>query len=542
MAISSPSHSREMEYHHREVDMQILTTDVLIVGSGFGAAVPALRLCNAGLNVLMIEKGPDIDPQRDLKQTQDPQYLMKYLKGLGAESLGFTYAEGLGGGSTFYEMVCLRAPSKVFDQTDTHGTRYWPKNISRSTMDPFYAKAERMMNVHQIPMDRVPKTGAVFARLFMDLGYSCDRARYASKDCIGAGFCVTGCIFGAKQSLHENYLPRAREAGLNVRTNLEALFIRPLTTSLTVEDREMNAIPLRYEVFCRDPETGEEIGIQTRLLILGGGTVGTAKLLLNSKTNLPRLSPHVGRNIAFNGSVKTVGLLAPHLPDGDMFTGQSHPGVISYEFFDSHGVTISCAKPLPIDVQASAHLVLEHETRTPAKWGSVHLELMKQFRRRMIVLYALGLTPPVAEIRRSGGGRFSVELNLTDSIRTYYHDTKEMMNSILRRNGCSIIIPKFVTYEGKEYEDIRFTTTHMVGSARMGDNPHKSVVDANGEMHFYPGIFVTDGAAIPTSLAVNSALTITANAERIAEQLAMDYGRQPIIEVNTRTDRSGVGE
>jgi cholesterol oxidase len=81
-----------------------------------------------------------------------------------------------------------------------------------------------------------------------------------------------------------------------------------------------------------------------------------------------------------------------------------------------------------------------------------------------------------------------------------------------------------VDQEGAPHEGIRFETTHMIGSCRMADSAAEGVTDAYGEVFNYPGLFVTDGAAIPSSLAVNSSLTILANAERVASHLARCYG------------------
>ncbi len=208
--------------------MQPIETDVLIIGSGFGAAAPALRLARAGLRVPVIEKGPRIDPLKDFRQTSDPRYLLKYLKSMSSHHLSLTYAEAMGGGSGFYEMVSLRAPSIVFRQTDEAGRRLWPAGLDRRALDPYYDRAEEMLHVTQIPVEKVPKTGLVFALMMKNLGYSCDRARYAERGCVGSGFCVTGCIYGAKQSLLLNYLPQAVEAGAVVETDVEALSIRPL--------------------------------------------------------------------------------------------------------------------------------------------------------------------------------------------------------------------------------------------------------------------------------------------------------------------------
>lgn len=516
--------------------MKTLTTEVLVIGSGFGAAAPALRLSQAGVQVLMVEKGKNIVPEKDFRQTQDPKYLLQYLKGISGKTIDFTYAEALGGGSGFYEMVSLRAPSSVFDQTDGGGRRLWPGALDRRVLDPYYDLAEEMLHVEQIAVDEIPKSGIAFAQLMKNLGYSCDRARYAVKGCLGSGYCVTGCIFGAKQSLHLNYLPQAKDNGVAIFTGLEAVSIQTLPEAAGVlpRQRTLAALPYRYRAICRATDTSEVLTIDAKIVILGGGTVGTAKLLLNSREHLPLLSKHVGQNIAFNGSVKAAGLLPEGFIEGDMLSGRSHPGMISYEFFDSMGITISSAKPLPVLAISSARLSLRGDTSSPADWGKANVELMKQYRRRMIVLYALGLTPPAAEIRKVGTNSFEPVLHLTDEIKGYYRNTKELLHSILERNGCRIIDVPSVDGEGQIYNDIHFGTTHMIGSCRMADSKERGVVDAYGEVFGYPGIFVTDGAAIPSSLAVNSSLTILANAERIATNLVRRFGKRHKKELFTK--------
>ena len=501
--------------------MNTRATEVLVVGSGFGAAAPALRLSKQGFRVLMIEKGKDIKPDQDFKQTSDPKYLLTYLKGMSEEHVSFTYAEALGGGSGFYEMVSLRAPSKVFDQVDNGGNRLWPGGVDRVSMDPYYSKAEDMLNVVQIGVGEIPKSGVVFSQLMKNLGYSCDRAPYAVKGCVGSGYCVSGCIFGAKQSLLLNYLPQAREAGVEILTDVEALSIRPLSTELhsTRDVRTVHALPYRYEILCRNSATNELFMVRTKILILGGGTVGTATLLLKSREHLRSLSSHVGKNICYNGSVKAAGLLPEGCIEGDMLSGRSHPGMISYQFFDSLGITISSAKPLPLQVVTTANLCLEQETRSPRHWGQAHVDLMRLYRRRMIVLYALGLTPPSAEIVQDGRESFKPSLTIDEGLRNYYRQTKTLLNSIFIKNNCKPIECRLIDHEGKEFEDIHFGTAHMIGSCRMADRKENGVVNAYGEVFGYPGIFVTDGAAVPTSLAVNSSLTILANAERISDYL-----------------------
>lgn len=510
--------------------MSIRHTDVLVVGTGFGAAAPALRLAEAGLRVVMIEKGSHIDPRADFRQTQDPQYLLKYLHSLSGDHLNLTYAEGLGGGSSFYEMVSLRAPSQAFDQVDALDRPLWPAGIDRHALDPYYDLAERMLNVEQIQPHEVPKSGLVFSLMMKNLGYSCDRARYAVRNCLGSGFCTTGCIYGAKQSLHMNYLPQAIAAGATVECDTEALSIHPLGDPRTTRAaRDVRRIHPRYEVLCRT-RAGGLVRYQAKLVILGGGTVGTARLLLGSRPYLGLLSGEVGRNIAFNGSVKAVGLLPDGFPEGDMFAGRSHPGMISYEFLESRGFTISAGKPLPLQAVAAARLRLDGDARQPDYWGQANVDLMKQYRHRVIVLVSFGLTAPGGVLEVDAQGRLALGLEPTHALQRYHDETEAVLHDILRRNGCRVVRAQFVTQGGEAREDLFFATSHQVGSCRMAERKADGVVDAAGQVFDHPGLYVSDGSAIPTSLAVNTSLTILANAERVAAGIVARYGlRSPVF-------------
>ena len=503
--------------------MRVIHTDVLVIGSGFGAAAPALRLAQAGVRVVMLEKGPHINPFTDFRQTQDPKYILRYIKGLSGDHLNFTYAEGLGGGSGFYEMVSLRAPSLVFQQRDENNRLLWPSGVDRPALDPYYDIAERMLKVEQIDEHDVPKSGLVFSMLMKNLGYSCDRARYAVQHCIGSGFCTTGCIYGNKQSLHLNYLPQAVAAGAKVECGVEALSIHPLGDPRTTErQRNLRVMDERYEVLARRYD-GRTARYRAKLVVLGGGTVGTARLLLASRPFLGLLPDHVGRHIAMNGSVKAAGILPDGAPDGDMFTGRSHCGMISYHFLESHGVTISSARAMPINVAGTTHLRLAGDIRDPAYWGQANVDLMKILRRRVIAIYSLGLTPPAATIELSDDGRLSASLELSGALCRYRERTEALLHDILRRNGCRIVEVNFIDGSGREFADPYFTTAHQVGSCRMADAPEHGVADASGEVFDHPGLYVTDGAAIPTSLAVNTSLTILANAERVAAGIHRHY-------------------
>lgn len=507
--------------------MKILKTEVLIIGSGFGAAPPALHFSERGYNVLMIEKGNNIIPEKDFKQTMDPKHLLKYIKSVKGEGVQFTFAEGLGGGSGFYEMVSFRAPSIAFDLKNEAGGKIWPSGVDRKVLEPYYIIAEKKMNVHQIAKEEVPKSGIVFSKLMSNLGYSVDRVNYSVKNCRGSSFCVAGCTFGSKQNLINTYFHKAEKHGLNTLTNFQAEQIIPLNTNGHIYSKScrVDEIPYRFQVNTTSGSSRERVTIFTKVLILAAGTVGTAILLLKSKKYFEKASKQIGKNINVNGSVKTLGLLPPDFIEGDMFVGQSHPGVVSYEFLDTKGITISTAKPLPVDAVSTAHFKVEGDNRNPSWWGTAHVEFMKNFRRKAFVLYALGLSTSFAELRRSGNGSFKPKLNIDDGFREYYKKTVELLHSIFRRNGAKVVNLDFIDGEGNEYHDIHISTAHMTGSCRMADSLEQGVVDSKGEMFNFPGLYITDGSVIPSSLAVNPYLTILANSERMTEIITNNYSR-----------------
>jgi len=344
---------------------------------------------------------------------------------------------------------------------------------------------------------------------------------------MGSGFCVSGCIYGAKQSLHVNYLPQAVAAGARIECDLEALGIRTLVdVPATAPLRSVGALRYRYEVRCRRRSDARElVAFQAKIVILGGGTIGTAALLLRSRADLPRLSSEVGKHIAFNGSVKVAALLPEHFPVGDMFAGRSHPGMISYQFLESHGISVSAGKAMPLMVVSAARLRLDGDGREPAWWGQANVDLMRQMRHRMIALVSFGLTPPGGTITLGADGQPALSLSPTSELQRYAETTHGILQDILVRNGCRMIDTEWVNKSGVPADaGLHFATAHQVGSCRMADDRRHGVVNAAGEVFGYPGLYVSDGAAIPSSLAVNTSLTILANAERIADGIRERLG------------------
>jgi enediyne biosynthesis protein E9 len=198
--------------------------------------------------------------------------------------------------------------------------------------------------------------------------------------------------------------------------------------------------------------------------------------------------------------------------------------MISYEFLDSRGFTISAGKPLPLQAVAAARLRLDGDARQPDYWGQANVDLMKQYRRRVIVLVTFGLTPPGGVLETDANGRLTLRLDPTHALRRYHDDTEAVLHDILRRNGCRAVRAQFINQSGAAREELFFSTAHQVGSCRMATRKADGVVDAAGQVFDHPGLYISDGSAIPSSLAVNTSLTILANAERVAAGIVARYG------------------
>ncbi len=124
-------------------------------------------------------------------------------------------------------------------------------------------------------------------------------------------------------------------------------------------------------------------------------------------------------------------------------------------------------------------------------------------------------------------GEPDLRLGIDEPLRRYYQRTGDLLRSILERNGCHLITAEFRGRHGGVLEEPYFSTGHPTGSCRMADTPRDGVVDGAGEVFGSPGLYVADGAAIPSSLAVNTSLTILANAERIAAGILRAYPPDP---------------
>jgi choline dehydrogenase-like flavoprotein len=150
-------------------------------------------------------------------------------------------------------------------------------------------------------------------------------------------------------------------------------------------------------------------------------------------------------------------------------------------------------------------------------WGEAHVALMQRVRHRMMVVATLGLTPPAGRLTLDADGTPRLTLDDEPGLEHQEHEIEVLLRRKLLDAGCTMLEVDPVDRGGQVRRAPWFTSAHQVGSCRMADAPMHGVTSPEGEVFNYPGLYVTDGAAVPSSLAVNTSLTILANAERIAD-------------------------
>ncbi|MBI3554974.1 MAG: GMC family oxidoreductase [Deltaproteobacteria bacterium] len=479
--------------------------DIIIVGSGYGGMLPAWRLTKAGAKVLLIERGRHWR-RHEFQQSWNPLYLKQVYDFAISTSTQYTYRASrvLGGGSVMNSMMHQRTPSAAFEfeDPDTNAPA-WPANVSRESLDPYYDETERLLGVRQLEWDEIPMIGGNFARMFCDAGFSADRGRMnLGRACVHCGFCEAGCQFAdAKITLLE-------------RAYLEALTTRNLLVAENLTVKRIQAKGDLYEVDCvltGRPLKGAEVSktFTAPTVILAAGPLGTVPLLMRSKFGLSRLSSALGQWASNNGDVNFVFMTPERYADHHGYKSTNNTGIISYAFWKEHRVTMhpGCS-PVPIMAGIDAHF----EGQLP--WGLAHKHFVKEkVLHRLIPVNAMRQIPSDIDMGIDHDGAAQIRIRSEKNTAEHGRFMFELARKVA--NGCGGRVMR--TTMGKSPLDQG--GNHLLGGARMSDSPETGVVDGYGEVYGHSGLFVSDAASIPSALGINPALTIGANALRIADKI-----------------------
>ena len=515
--------------------------DYVVIGSGFGGSVSALRLAQKGYRVAVLEKGRRYRTE-DFPQTNWNLRKYLWLPRLGLygiqvltllRNVFVLSGTGVGGGSLVYANNLLVPPDEVFRKPE------WGPGDWRAKLAPYYAKARAMLGAVRCP--QVGQADRLLAEVGRELrgedtfhvndvgvffgppGKTVPDPYFGGEGpprtgCTHCGACMIGCPVGGKNTLDKNYLYLAERAGARIFPETEATAIRPYPGG-------------GYTVFTRQP-TGLRHPRHTftaRGVVLSGGVLGTVKLLQKCRDAgfLPGLSPRLGEGVRTNSEallgVKandpgadysdqiaiTSGIYpdpATHIEVVRYNRGSDAMALLTTLLTDGGGRMPRALRFLGIALRRPGAFL---RSLWPFGWAArTPILLVMQTDENQIRLdfkprwWRLGLKSLNSSL--APGAR---------KVPSYIPIANEVARRMAEKIGGEP-----VSAWTEVLLDVS-TTAHILGGCVMGAGAEKGVVDHAGRVHGYPGLWVADGSVVPANLGVNPSLTITALAEYFMDQV-----------------------
>lgn len=525
--------------------------DVIVVGSGFGGAVSALRLSEKGYRVGVLEAGRRFTPGTLPKNSWDlKNYLWAPALGLfgiqRVHLLGKVMVlagAGVGGGSLNYANTLYVPPAPFFEDRQWAHITDWQDELK-----PYYDQAKRMLGVRLNPTTtpsdvhlrataEAMGVGDTFhlapVGVFFGDGEDADgtaRAKPggtvadpyfggagpARKACTECGECMTGCRHGAKNTLNENYLHLAEKAGA---------VIHPMTSVIGVTDHPDGGYRVATVPTGRRRKA-KPTALRAREVVVAAGTYGTQTLLhtMKDKGLLPRLSARLGELTRTN-SEGLVGAQTsdrryrkkhgtkPDFTKGVAITSSIHPDENTHIEPVRYGKGSNAMGGMTIlQVPYSTHRVLAWFGNL-AKHPTLAVRSLSNRRwseRTIIGLVMQSLDNSLTAYRKPGG----IGKGLLTARQG--HGAPNPTQIAEATQSASLLADEINGFPGSNIGELMGTplTAHFLGGCPIGADADEGVIDPYHRLFGHPGISVVDGSAVSANLGVNPSLTITAQAER----------------------------
>jgi cholesterol oxidase len=519
--------------------------DYLIVGSGFGGSVSAMRLAERGYRVAVLERGRRFRDQDFAKSTWDlPRYLWAPTLGCYGileispfRHIVALHGAGVGGGSLGYANVLMEPGPETFDSLAWSQPVAWGR-----ALEPHYQTARRMLGVATNPRlgpaDRVlhdiadslgqadsfrpVPVGTFFGRPGAE-GVEVpdpyfDGAGPPRAGCQHCGACMVGCRHNAKNTLPKNYLHFAERLGAEIQPDTTVRDIRPL--------RGPQSDGARYEVHRRRSSgwVGRSLPpLRARNVILAAGTLGTLRLLFRCRDRtraLPELSPRLGYRVRTNNEALLGSVARGSAVDYSQ-------GIAITSIFRADAQT--SIEPVRYPAGSSAMRFLGGPAITSGGFASrLGRSLLDMVRRpgdflrthvlpgwaeRTTIILAMQWEDQRIRLRqgRSILTGFREDLISEPDEQATIPTHMEIGHEVTRRFAAATGgIPLGSINEALFDVPI---TAHILGGVGFGADATSGVIGADCQVHGYPGLFVIDGSIMPGNPGVNPSLTITALAE-----------------------------
>ena len=522
--------------------------DWIIVGSGFGGSVSALRLAEKGYSVLVLEKGQRWEAE-DYPRTNWNLKKWLWLPGLGCRGffkmtffrhLTALSGVGVGGGSLVYANT-LPVPGKDFFAAPGWGhLADW-----KTELEPHYATAQQMLGATETPIvtpqDRALKAVAEKAGIGERLGPApvavyFGKANVTVPDpyfegrgpertgCNLCGGCMTGCRYGSKNTLDQNYLWLAEGQGATIHADTEVTWIRPLEGE---RDSSHQGSGSGFEISARERISAfrrKSLSLRAKNVILAGGALGTGELLgrlKESSKGLPLLSERVGDRVRTNSEVLmavTSGRKDLEMSEGVAITSflrtDDQSALEPCRFGRGSGFLRLLGTPHASGRTLWARLSSSGRRLLASPVRSLQALLVRDWARRTAVL--LYMRTHEGFIRLKPGRKLTAlfRRGLTSAPGEGPLPTAHIPEATALGESFAQEVDGYL---GSLLTETLFgipTTAHILGGACMGSSAEDGVIDHQHRVFGYPGLYVVDGSAVSANPGVNPSLTITALSER----------------------------
>jgi choline dehydrogenase-like flavoprotein len=470
--------------------------DVVVVGSGAGGGVVAGELAERGRRVLLLELGPHktaADFTRwEAKAAHDLWWPIRFalIDGGAGGAVGLIAGRCVGGSTTINTKVALRAHAKDFAKWHEASGLAGPEGapFGPSDLDPHYDQVEKRLGVRE--RADWSKSVRTVEPAFSALGAPLEPVRsYTDGNCTNIGSCLQGCPTNGGKSTLNTYIADALAAGrLELRADARV-------DRIVIEDGEATGV----EYVDRD---GTLTRVDAGAVVVAAGTLNTPQLLLRSGLPKSPSSDLVGRNLGFHPARLVYGLFDEPQDAHMVYPITAH--AMSHQHDEDGGFVIEATT-----IQDPIGFATTIEDETGPLWGAPLVETVKAF-RRFIGLLVMVNDDNNGSVQVDTSGEESFTAEFTAEERERMDNAFAFTREVLVEAGASR-----VCWTG-------LITTHVQGTCRMGSDPERSVVDADGQSWDVKRLYVGDGSLVPRTLSVNPSLTIMALADRLAGHLHAD--------------------
>lgn len=520
--------------------------DFIVIGSGFGGSVTAMRLSQKGYRVAILEKGSRYQT-KDFPRTN--WNLRKFIwapiiKCFGIQQISLLkgvmvlHGAGVGGGSLVYANTLMQPKDEVLQQSG------WPKSLAwRNKLKRNYTLAKKMLGVttNQKPAlaDHELKNLANHFReissyhltevgvFFGNDSVSKNNDPYFSgegpprKACTGCGGCMIGCSVGAKNTLDKNYLFFAEKWGTEIFAGLLVEKIEKTENGYSITTKKVKNWMSNGPTF------------SAKKIVISAGVLGTLKILFENKIKhrtLPMISDRLGEDVRTNGEslCGASSLRSEDFSQGIAIGSAFHIGAeikvepVRYPI-GSNAMKL-LAVPLTDEIPGIQSFKSFFRVLNLVKSFGIYflsyfkIHWLKDWARQTVILLVMQSKDEKMKLKygRSFFHLFRRGLKIDDkhssSVPSYIPFAQEASKRLAQQiEGMPQNIISEVAFKTP-------ATAHILGGIPNGNDESSGVVDENLEVFNYPGLYICDGSVIPTNLGVNPSLTIAAIAETFAEQ------------------------